>query len=303
MVTNFLKSLAILLLVFSSVISYAKVEVHHQSVERDACSKLFMTKTGQILPGDALQFAILYSRFVSVAGKEGCIIKEIRLDSEGGSVDEAIEFGRKVREFEFRVMVPSNGSCLSACVLVYAAGVDRVNVGAIGIHRPYFYKISPNASSLEVRKSRDNVANKIKVFLAEIDVSDRLLDDMLSVPPDKMKILTDAELRQYRLDGRDATYDEQVTAKEASEYGLSSSEYRKRAALARIQCTGQKIIRLQGQNLRVDDRNFECEQLVLLGISQAELKRRQDKILKVCMIHENDVPKFRACFNKIRLNG
>lgn len=59
---------------------------------------------------------------------------------------------------------------------------------------------------------------------------------MLSIPPEKIKILTRTELEELRLSITDANFDEKETSYRASFYSLSSFEYRKRMAIADSRC-------------------------------------------------------------------
>jgi len=65
----------------------------------------------------------------------GC--KAIHLDSQAGSIDAAIEIGRIVRKSQMMVVVDADSKCASACVLIFAAGVMRMNYGPVLVHRPY----------------------------------------------------------------------------------------------------------------------------------------------------------------------
>ncbi len=61
-------------------------------------------------------------------------IRLLTLDSRGGSVESAMEIGRRVRKEGWATLVDARrGVCLSACTAVFAAGVRRHYVGAEGI--------------------------------------------------------------------------------------------------------------------------------------------------------------------------
>jgi len=63
-------------------------------------------------------------------------IKTVVLDSPGGLVDDAIEIGRIIRERRLNTTVPASASCVSACVLIWAAGVKRTVDGQLATHCP-----------------------------------------------------------------------------------------------------------------------------------------------------------------------
>ena len=64
-------------------------------------------------------------------------ISELVLNSEGGSLSTALEMGRIIADFNLATSV--RRSCMSACVILFAAGRDRTakNGALVGLHRPY----------------------------------------------------------------------------------------------------------------------------------------------------------------------
>lgn len=58
--------------------------------------------------------------------------------SKGGNLEEAMRIGKIIRESQIPVW--SGEECYSACVFIYASGVEREAQGNIGLHRPYFDK-------------------------------------------------------------------------------------------------------------------------------------------------------------------
>jgi len=73
-------------------------------------------------------------------------IVQVDLDSPGGDVFAAMQLGEIVRTNWLHTVVsdePPAKGCMSACVLILAAGAVRIigDVPKIGIHRPYFDEI------------------------------------------------------------------------------------------------------------------------------------------------------------------
>jgi hypothetical protein len=166
------------------------------------------------------------------------------INSGGGSIDAAIAIGRLLRKE--RASLDVTGVCFSACVLVLAGAVER-NVGdanKVGIHRPYF-GTTPE-KPLPADKIKDaylRMLQEMRTYLREVNVPQRLADDMLAIEPENNRILTKAELKSYRLAGVDA--DEQQTraiAKEttdiqdANRMNLDRREYTRRKALVAREC-------------------------------------------------------------------
>ncbi|WP_435605905.1 hypothetical protein [Pseudomonas knackmussii] len=115
------------------------------------------------------------------------------LDCIGGNQDEAIKIGRLLRETGFDTWVPSHGVCQGTCVYVLAAGHSRRVRGYVGLHRPYF----PGGDSWQ-----DDRAGRYSpaAYLREMNVAQSLLDDMSSITPGQVRLLSAQDLARYRLD-------------------------------------------------------------------------------------------------------
>lgn len=152
----------------------------------------------------------------------------IFLASPGGSLFEALKIGRLIRALKLNTDAPSgpptgaqrfgesvirpqhlvdprhNYVCASACFFVYVAGIYRnLNwTGRLGIHRPSL------AAAAEKRLSAEGAFNLtwqirelLTIYLKEMDVPETFVDLMYSVPPAKVRWITqreyDADLRGY----------------------------------------------------------------------------------------------------------
>ena len=166
--------------------------------------------------------------------------KYINLNSTGGDVEEAMKIGRYFKANEFKVTV--GGICYSSCVFLLAGGVERNVIGLrnVGIHRAYFGSIDVSLSPTQIKKIRDKLNSDLKAFLEEMDVNPSLIDAMNSYPPESMKILNDEELTSFRLNVKDANFEEKEVAKQAYTYNMTSSEWRVKSANAHAQCQGNK---------------------------------------------------------------
>ena len=126
-------------------------------------------------------------------------VGQMQLNSTGGDLEAALAIGRLMREMSFDSLVLPRGACHSACVFVLAAGVDKVVKGEVGIHRPYF----PQIAAAEVGPALRAVKAEAEAYLDEMNIPTRLVEDMFSVDPAAMRILTEAELGAYRLNSED----------------------------------------------------------------------------------------------------
>ena len=80
--------------------------------------------------------------------------------------------------------------------------------GKTGIHRPFFGNLEAGLSTQQIKTLRDSMNRAILAYLQEMDVSTALLDAMLAVPPEDMRILGNKELTSFRLIGSDPSWDE-----------------------------------------------------------------------------------------------
>ena len=233
--------------------------------------------------------------------KQGVIEYTLSLNSDGGDVDAALAIGRFIRNISFsgtkayfHVQVWKRYHCYSSCVFILAAGARRLPFGDIGIHRPYLVQLDTKYSADEIRRIRSAQNKNIKEYLIEMDVAESLLDAMLAIPADKIKILTENEITQFRLTGDDANFEEKNKAADASEWFLSSAEYRKREAEVT-----QKCGRMSTDN---SEWFVRCETTVMLKISDAEFDARLKKIRDVCSKpeFENDTRALHSCIFRVR---
>jgi ATP-dependent protease ClpP protease subunit len=172
------------------------------------------------------------------------------INSPGGSVAAAMEIGRLFRKERAWIAVKQNGVCVSACVLILAGAVNRVtSPGRVGIHRPYLIT-SPQQSFTadNVKQSYSRMLQDLRAYLREMNVSERLADNMLAVEPEKVRYLTSAELQGYGLAGIDpaeqqtqAIENEMRDVEEASKLGLGRLEYTRRKALGNSLCTQMTV--------------------------------------------------------------
>jgi hypothetical protein len=241
----------------------------YRSTNQSPCTSWLSFK-GQIESGDAKRFAAIISSEQKRIRQPSCSISQIslNLDSDGGDVAEALRFGRIIRENDVMVTVGIRDQCLSSCIYLVAGGVQRLLVGKVGIHRPYFSDLRENSNKEQVRRRIENLERNIIDYLKEMNVSPMLHDDSMSVPPEQIKILTDFELTRYRLTGEDFSYNERKIKEQASLYNLSSSEYRVRKNAADAQCTNIK--------------DLICPLKVYTGASEQTLRIRLERVKEFC---------------------
>lgn len=131
------------------------------------------------------------------------------LHSPGGEVEAALQAGAVMSQEPWAVYVARTGEisltnnistarCYSACVFVLAAARERLVQGEVGIHR--IYPSGSDASSREeLQRELEAIVDRTKAFLRQNGVSTSIVDDMMSVPSNDIRTLTQEDLDRYGL--------------------------------------------------------------------------------------------------------
>lgn len=150
--------------------------------------------SGQIAPGDGERII----RQIEARGDGAPQV--IRLDSPGGSVTDALELGRTIREAGLSTDMESGAICLSACPYVLAAGTERSadEDARIGVHQHYFGEntLLPAFTAVsDIQRGQGLVMR----YLDEMGIDLRLMEPALMTPPKEIYLLTREELRDFNL--------------------------------------------------------------------------------------------------------
>jgi len=164
---------------------------------------------GKIEPGDYISvrnFLRLESNFKKISGG-------VFLASPGGYVVEAMKIGNLIRALGLSTDAPSSPppekrigtpiirstdlvnprhyECVSACFLIYAAGVDRqlIAAGRLGLHQPR----SLRTESEGVTAVSSGVRNEIKDYLVQMNVPEKYVELMYSLPLSEVRWITQQE--------------------------------------------------------------------------------------------------------------
>jgi hypothetical protein len=197
---------------------------------------------------------------------KGSYSESFYINSFGGSVTAAMEIGRMFRTerawislrpdmhkqaavWWTRTRTPElerAGNCVSACVLILAGAVERnLWLGRVGIHRPYLDTTPQKPVTVdEAREGYGRLLHDLRGYLREMNVSERLADDMLAVEPEKVRYLNKAELEAYGLANIDhieqqtrAIEKEMQDVQASNQLGLTRREYTRRKALGNDLCS------------------------------------------------------------------
>ncbi|WP_102110021.1 hypothetical protein [Oceaniglobus roseus] len=162
-----------------------------QDVEREGTRVLRLT--GEIAEGDAERFA---AHLEASTDTPATVI----LNSSGGSVSDALAIGRTLREAGLSTEMTAGDVCLSACPYILASGVERrVDKEAyVGVHQHYFGENTALPAFLAVADIQAG-QGEVMAYLDEMGIDPMVMRHALVTPPDRIYILTEEELRTYRL--------------------------------------------------------------------------------------------------------
>ena len=194
----------------------------------------------------------------------------VDLNSKGGDIRSAMEIGKILRQIPISVaIVSSDDVCESACVFVLAGASARSVRGKIGIHRPYS---TTTAITQYQDRQREftKLGREIKDFLDQMNIPASLYDEIMRIPPEKIKFLSKDELQRFGLAQNDPAFQDSIDSDNARSYGLSKTEYLTRKAQAYNICLvhtawawrAAKTMEERQQALALDQK---CEQEVISG--------------------------------------
>ena len=159
----------------------------------------------------------------------------IALNSNGGDVLTAMRIGRYIRQHDFDTHVGAKNNnrtrCLSSCVFIFAAGLNRSASDNIGIHRPFGARtgsVQKNTAINNYKKLKEDIFE----YFDEMNISRNIPEKMMIIPPNEIKMLSMEESVELGLIGKDPVAQEMDDSSNAKRFGLSRVEYlgrRKRA--------------------------------------------------------------------------
>ena len=171
------------------------------------------------------------ANFIALVEKGAC--SRIDITSPGGDMDAAMAMGRAIRSAQLPVQT-SNPGCMSACVLIYAAGVERAPYGVVAIHRPYYLDTGGSMSQTADRYRL--LETRVKNYLRDMNVSPNLFDRMMRIPPEEMHKMTMDEMEGYEMGISDPVYMEYIAGKMAKKFGMNRLEYLDRMRVVKQNC-------------------------------------------------------------------
>ncbi|MGE9007777.1 hypothetical protein ACO2JO_04285 [Leptospira interrogans] len=152
---------------------------------RETSGSIVIQIQGRIGAGDA----DVFNQIVRRAGERREAIASVRLNSQGGKLDEGARLAFAIRSGKLATVVDSGAVCASACFLAFAAGTAKfARPGAlIGVHRAFENK------GLETRASGVATA-AMAGFAKELGVPSQIISRMVKTPPTEIAWLEPRDL-------------------------------------------------------------------------------------------------------------
>ncbi|MBD3662538.1 hypothetical protein [Sulfitobacter aestuariivivens] len=146
---------------------------------------------GRISVGDA-------ARIVSVLEGLNTSPGRIILNSPGGSVQDALDLGRFIRDAEMETTMRDGDICYSACPYILAGGAVRniPETASVGVHQHFFGEntLLPAFVAVEDIQRRQG---QVMQYLDRMGIDPMVMQHALVTPPDEIYILLPEELRAY----------------------------------------------------------------------------------------------------------
>lgn len=215
--------LPFVLLMPSGAMSQARV-VEAKVGFKDAAQKTIVFR-GRIDRASVTALADVLSQWQS-ASQSKSARPTVEIESPGGDVEAALHAGRMLRRAKATVFVfgaPDQAVCSSSCVLLVAGGVERYLIGGLAIHN--IFLASEGLTYEQVASTRRRFDESIRAFLVEMNVSPQLYDRMLTVPPQRLRLLTEQEREEFGLGMTDPTFRDFRLGDEASRRGIDKTTY------------------------------------------------------------------------------
>jgi ATP-dependent protease ClpP protease subunit len=170
------QSLWLVVLCVMTVFRLSGAEAAQISVTSEESGPPLITIRGELALPDAIDFMRKASSM-----KDAVVV----LRSPGGNLMAGLQIGRTIRQRGFLTVIPASAGCSSACALAWLGGKPRFMTAnsRIGFHAAYFMKSN--------RARTSAVANSaIADYLRELQLSERAIRYVTSMPPEKMTWLT-----------------------------------------------------------------------------------------------------------------
>lgn len=140
---------------------------------------------GDIVKGD-------HNRIVHSIKEKGAFPFSVIISSPGGDVMEAVKIGRFLRDALLSIYAVNE--CSSACVLIWAGGVERDAAAIFGLHRPIYDKTYfAGLSAVEARNKYSELDEFTRSYLSEMSIPTAVIDRMMSTKSSDVDLVASEE--------------------------------------------------------------------------------------------------------------
>jgi hypothetical protein len=138
--------------------------------------------------------------FADEIAKRGSYIKTIVLHSPGGSVSDALEMGRLIRQKGFNTAVETGRYCASSCPLLFAGGVERYvgDKAALGVHQVFSIP-QIGVTGADSSETVQRVAAECQRYLRDMGVDLEVWMRAMETPRDALYYFKQDELFALKL--------------------------------------------------------------------------------------------------------
>lgn len=138
--------------------------------------------------------------FADEIAKRGAYVKTVVLHSPGGSVSDALEMGRLIRQNGFNTAVQTGRYCASSCPLMFAGGVERYvgDKAVLGVHQVFSVPQIGVAAS-DGAETVQRVAAECQRYLRDMGVDLEVWMRAMETPRDALYYFKQGELLSLKL--------------------------------------------------------------------------------------------------------
>ena len=147
----------------------------------------------------------------------------IQLDVDGGDPEIARTMGRLIRAKKLNTFVAPNDGCVSACVYLAIAGMDRMIYGSVLLHR--LMLIRDNLPEDSIRQAIKEHRQEAAQYIAEMDGSVLLAEAIHFTPNWGLRRLTKDEVQHWGIFGSDPVHEAIMFQRGAQATGLSKAKF------------------------------------------------------------------------------
>lgn len=205
-------------LIYSSSLTHAGVTLQKFGGTNTHTIKI----TGTVLKEDLIKFQQVLDEVERKSLK--LHMHAIQLDVGGGDPVITRTMGRLIRAKKLNTFVAPNDSCVSACVYLAIAGMDRMIYGSVLLHR--LMLIRDNLPEDSIRQAIQEHRQEAAAYIAEMDGSVLLNEAIHFTPNWGLRRLTKDEVKHWGIFGADAIHEAIMFQRGAQAAGLTKAKFK-----------------------------------------------------------------------------